>query len=107
MNKPSFYRNDNERLIKSAIDKLYNDYVGGEENHYLDTGERYYHFTEQSLIDTIVDELLKAKDYVELENSIYVLEAKHIHFIGKERLTELTKHRVQFRHRKEGWEWEN
>ena len=44
--KESFYKNDNERVIKLAIDNLYNDYVGGEENHYLDHNERYFNFTE-------------------------------------------------------------
>lgn len=105
--KTNFYKNDNERMLKLAIDKLYNDYVGGEENHYLDYDERYFNFTEDSLIETITKELLTAKDYVELENSINVLEAKHIRFMGAKRVREIVEHRVKFRHVKEGWCFED
>lgn len=104
-NKTSFYKTFEEKLVKLAIDKFYNDYVGGEENHYLDTGERCFNFTEESLIETIETELLKAEKYIWLDNG-YVLEAKHIRFIGKQRIHELVSHRVSFRHNKEGWEWE-
>ena len=37
----------------------------------------------------------------------FVLEAKHVRFIGKQRINEIVDHRVKFRHKKEGWEWEN
>ena len=103
----SFYKSEHERLLKRAVDKLYNDYVGGEENHYLDYDERYFNFTEDSLIETITDELLKTKDYVRLENSVFVLEAKHIRFMGKQRVREIVEHRVKYRHEKEGWIFEN
>lgn len=104
--KQSFYRNDNERMIKLAVDKLYNDYVGGEENHYLDYHERYFNFTEQSLIETITKELLQEKKVVWLDNG-FGLESKHIRFVGKERLHEIVEHRVKFRHGKEIWIFEN
>ena len=91
-------------MLAKAVDKLYNDYVGGEENHWLDTGgERYFNFTEESLIETITNEILKTKDYIRLENSWWVLEAKHIRFMGKERVKEIVAHRVAYRHKKEGW----
>jgi len=105
--KPSFYKSEHERLLKSAVDKLYNDYVGGEENHYLDCDERYFNFTEQSLIETITKEIMRAEKYVELEDSLYVLEAKHIHFMGKKRVKEIVEHRVKYRHQKEGWCFED
>ena len=105
--KESFYKSEHERLLKLAVDKLYNDYVGGEENHYLDNDERYFNFTEESLIDTITNDLLKEKDYVRLENSVWVLEAKHIRFMGKKRVREIVEHRVKFRHNKESWCFEN
>ena len=105
--KESFYKTENERLLKLAIDKIYNDYVGGEENHYLDYNERYFNFDEASLIDTITNEILREKDYLRLENSIYVLEAKHIRFMGEKRVREIVEHRVKFRHNKEGWCFEN
>lgn len=105
--KESFYKTEHEKLLKLAVDKLYNDYVGGEENHYLDNDERYFNFTEESLIDDITNDLLKEKDYVRLENSVWVLEAKHIRFMGKKRVREIVEHRVKFRHNKEGWCFEN
>ena len=106
MMKESFYKNTNERLLKLAIDKIYNDYVGGEENHYLDYDERYFNFTEESLIDTITHELTREKRQLFLDNG-FVIEAKHIRFIGKERIKEIVDHRVKFRHNKEGWCFEN
>ena len=104
-NKESFYKTFEEKLVKGAVDKIYNDYVGGEENHWLDHQERYFNFNEEELIKIIIDELLKAEKYLWLENGL-ALEAKHIRFIGKQRITEIVKHRVQFRHNKEGWVWE-
>ena len=103
--KESFYKTFEEKLVKCAIDTIYNDYVGGEENHYLDTGERYFNFTEESLIEIINDRLLKEKKYIWLDNGM-TLESKHIRFIGKTRINELVTHIVQYRHNKEGWEWE-
>lgn len=104
-NKQSFYKTTEERILKLAVDKFYNDYVGGEENHWLDTGERYFNFTEEELIETITNEILKEKRYVLLDNG-WALEAKHIRFIGKQRVREIVDHRVKFRHNKEGWYWE-
>jgi len=103
--KESFYKNENEHYIKWAVDKLYNDYVGGEENHWLDTGERCYGFTEDSLIKTITDEILKTKSVLWLENGLGV-EAKHIRFVGKKRVAEIVEHRVKHRRNKEGWIFE-
>lgn len=105
MEKQSFYKTFEEKLLKLAVDKFYNDYVGGEENHWLDNNERYFNFTEDSLIKTIIDEILKEKNYIWLDNG-FALEAKHIRFIGKARVSEIVEHRVKFRHNKEGWEWE-
>lgn len=104
-NKQSFYKTLEEKLVKLAIDKLYNDYVGGEENHWLDHNERYFNFTEEQLINDIAKEILTEKNYIWLDNG-FVLEAKHIRFIGKARINELVEHRVKFRHNKEGWRWE-
>lgn len=100
--KESFYKNENERYIKWAVDKLYNDYVGGEENHWLDTGERYFNFTEDSLIETITNEILKTKNVLWLENGLGV-EAKHVRFVGKKRVAEIVEHRVKFRHSNDRW----
>lgn len=104
--KESFYKTFEEKLLKMAVDHYYNDYVGGEENHYLDCEERYFNFTEESLIETITNEILKEKYQIWLENG-WAIEAKHIRFIGKERVREIVDHRVKFRHNKEGWCFEN
>lgn len=100
--KPSFYKNSNEMLLKLAVDKLYNDYVGGEENHFLDHQERYFNFTEKSLIEDISKEILTAKNLLWLENG-GAIEAKHVRFIGEKRIKEIVEHRVKYRHKKEGW----
>ena len=104
--KPSFYKSFEERLIKSAVDYLYNEYVGGEENHWLDHGERYYNFDEKELCDLILERLLTEKHHLWLEDG-FAIESKHIRFVGKQRVSEIVNHRVEFRHNKEGWEWEN
>ena len=89
-----------------AVDYIYNDYVGGEENHYLDHDERYFNFTEDTLIDTIYKELMSKEGFLFLENG-FVIEAKHIRFVGSQRLKEIVEHRVKYRHKKEGWCFEN
>lgn len=104
--KQSFYKTNEEKILKGAVDKLYNDYVGGEENHWLDYGERYFNFTEESLIEDITNEILSEKNVLWLECGI-ALEPKHVRFIGKVRVKEIVDHRVKYRHNKEGWEWEN
>ena len=105
MTKQSFYKTFEEKLLKNAVDTFYNDYVGGEENHWLDYKERYFNFTEESLIEDITNDILKEKKYILCDNGLF-LEAKHIRFMGKQRVEEIVKHRVQFRHNKECWAWE-
>lgn len=100
--KPTFYKNSNEMLLKLAVDKLYNDYVGGEENHFLDHQERYFNFTEDSLIETITSDILREDQQLWLENG-GAIEPKHVRFIGEKRIKEIVAHRVKFRHEKEGW----
>ena len=102
--KQSFYKTWEEKLLRGAVDKYYNDYVGGAENHYLDEDEKPS-FTEKELIEIISNRITKEEKYIWLDNGL-VLEAKHIRFIGKVRINEIVDHRVKFRHNKEGWLWE-
>lgn len=103
--KEKFYKTFEEKLVKGVVDCLYNDEIGGRENHYYDTNE-LLPITEEELINQIVETLMKSK-YTLWTESGYGLEPRHIRFIGKARIIEIVKHRVQFRHTKETWEWEN
>lgn len=103
--KTSFYKTEHERMLKSCIDKVYNDEIGGNENAMWD-GNEYTAWTEENLINYIV-EYFMTKKYLELEDSWEVLEGKHIRFMGKQRVHEIVEHRVKYRHEKEGkWKWE-
>ena len=105
-NKISYYKTKEERLLKGVIDNLFNEYIGGNENAYMD-GVEYHPYTEEELIDVIVNEILTCDTYLNIENSWEVLEPKHIRFIGKTRVKEIVEHRVNYRHIHEGkWEWE-
>ena len=104
--KESFYRTFEEKMLKRAIDKIYNDEIGGNENACMD-GHEYYAWEEGELIDWIVTAILTAEEPLELEDSLMMLEPKHIRFIGTKRVTEIVDHRVKYRHTREGqWEWE-
>ena len=105
--KESFYKTHEEKLLARAVDYMYNWAIGGNENDMLD-GNEYHAWKEDELIYSIIDDILSCRTYLEIENSWEVLEAKHIRFMGKERVREIVTHRVQFRHTKEGnWLWEN
>lgn len=101
----SFYKNTREQMLALAVDKLYNDEIGGNENSMMD-GNEYYAWKEDELVDSIYHEVM-SKPYLELGDSWDLLEAKHIHFIGKKRVREIVDHRIKYRHAKEGsWLWE-
>ena len=105
-NKESFYKSFHEKLVAKIVDHHYNDEIGGRENHYLDTGEMLP-ITEEQLVAYIVRYITTCKTVLWTESG-YGLEAKHIRFMGKERITEIVKHRVAVRHKKDGaWIWEN
>lgn len=104
--KERFYKTPHEAKLKLAIDKIYNDYIGGDENAMMD-GEEYNAWTEETLIDQITKEILSETNYLDLEDTWEVLEAKHVRFMGEKRVREIVEHRVQVRHSKEGkWAWE-
>lgn len=100
-----FYKTTQEFILAGVVDRIYNDEIGGRENHFYDTGEMLP-ITEEELVNRIVNDILKTKVVLWTERG-YGLEPKHIRFMGKDRVTEIVKYRVSTRHKKEGrWEWE-
>ena len=104
--KQSFYKTFEEKLLAHAVDYLYNEYVGGNENHFLDTRELLYNFDEKELTEIILKEILETKTQIWLDNGLFV-EPKHLRFMGKKRIKEIVDHRVEVRHTREPWYWEN
>lgn len=96
---------DEKKLFK-VVDCMYNDYIGGNENA-MEDGAEYHPFTEQELIETITNDILTEKNYLSIEGSWEVLEAKHVRFMGEAKVKEIVTARVMARHMTEGkWEWE-
>lgn len=105
-NKQSFYKTFEEKKLKKVVDYFYNMYIGGSENALLDNDD-YRAWTEANLINEIKTSILSEKYYLHLEDSLEVLEAKHVRFMGEKRVTEIVEHRVKFRHESDGlWTWE-
>ena len=103
--KESFYKTDKEILLAQVVDSMYNDEIGGRENHYMDTGEKLP-ITEEELIRMVVCDILKSRTILWTEHG-YGIEPKHVRFIGKKRVTEIVEHRIKYRHQKEGkWMFE-
>ena len=95
-----------EQKLLRAIDKIYNDEIGFNENAFYD-GSDYHAWKEEDLIKHIVYSILIEPNYLELEDSWEVLEAKHVRFLGKEAVEYITFGRVHSRHQSEGkWVWE-
>lgn len=96
-----------EKQLILAIHKLYNDYVGWNENAYLDGDEEHFRpFTLDQLIEWITSDILNEKNYLELEGSFEVMEAKHARFYGKDFLKNLVTAICASRKNEESWEWE-
>ena len=104
--KESFYKTTDESILAKVVDRIYNDEIGGRENHYMDTDEKLP-ITEEELIDMAVFEILKSTTVLWTEDG-YGIEPKHVRFIGKKRVTEIVEHRIKYRHQKEGkWMFED
>lgn len=104
--KESFYKTTEETILAGVVDRIYNDEIGGRENHYMDTNEKLP-ISEEELIQMAVSEILKSRTTLWTERG-YGIEPKHVRFIGKERVTEIVEHRIKYRHRKEGkWIFED
>lgn len=97
----------NEKQLIFAIHKLYNDYVGWNENAYLDGDEEHFKpFTLNELVEWITSDILNEKDYLELEDSFETMEAKHNRFYGKDFIKQLVTIICETRRNEESWEWE-
>lgn len=101
-----FYKTTDETILAGVVDRIYNDEIGGRENHYMDTNEKLP-ITEEELIHMAICDILKSKTILWTERG-YGIEPKHIRFIGKERVSEIVEHRIKYRHQKEGkWMFED
>lgn len=103
--KESFYKTAKEATLADVVDSIYNDEIGGRENHYLDTDEMLP-ISEEELINRASREILSTKTILWTERG-FGIEPKHIRFMGKERVIEIVEHRIKYRHKKDGkWIWE-
>ena len=103
----NFYRTNEEKMLAKVVDRFYEDEIECNENA-LQDGDSYTAWTEPDFINYVVEEVLKEQKYLRLSwaNHI-VLEAKHIRFMGAERVREIVTHRIQYLHNKDGqWMWE-
>ena len=104
--KEQFYKTNEEKLLKGAVDYMFNDEIGCNENAFLD-GDDFHAWGEEELIDYIVWSTLVARSPLRIEESWMCLEPRHIRFIGGTRVREIVEHRVKYRHQTEGpWLWE-
>lgn len=104
--KESFYKTADEKLLARAVDQLYNDEIGCNENSMMD-GHEYYAWQENELIEWISSEIIKGDRWLELPDTLVELEPKHFRFMSAKRIREIVDHRVKYRHTREGqWEWE-
>ena len=95
-----------KELLIGVVDYFYNEYIGGNENDYLD-GKEYYPYTNEELIEAIVSEIMNEPGYLNIEDSKCMVEAKHLRFLGKDYINAIVTGRVYARHFDEGkWEWE-
>lgn len=93
------------QLVK-VVDCMYNDQIGGNENAMLD-GVDYYAWKLEELIDWITDQITNAEGYLEMEDTMEMVEARHFRFLGKEEIKTVVTARCNYRKQKEGrWEWE-
>ena len=83
-----------EQMIRRYTTDRYHWIVGGWINEYSDNGCVEGTLTIENLIEEISDDLLKAKRNIRLECGL-MLEPKHIRFIGKERVIEIVRKRVE------------
>ena len=94
-----------KQLLK-VVDHEYNDYIGGDENAMMD-GNEYHPWTLEELIDVITNNITESDDYLEMEDTCEVVEAKHFRFLGKERIKALVTGRCYARKQEDGkWMWE-
>ena len=95
-----------EVLVGRYAKDQYNDIIGGLENQFADEGKIDEVVTVDSLAEGIIDELMRSKRHIRLECGI-CLEPKHIRFLGKEKVSQIVRDRVNKLYQKDGcWAWE-
>lgn len=93
------------KCLWKIITYYYNEYIGGNENAFLD-GNEYTPFTEEQLIETITKEIM-TNDLLPMEDSFYCIEGKHIRFMGRKFIKSCVYAECHRRHEEDGlWEWE-
>lgn len=97
------------KMVRAAIIETRNDIIGGIENSYLDYSEEEFidlyngRPTKESIINTIYRQLTSSK-YIVLQNGLCV-EAKHIKFLGKEKIMEMITELVEKDIVRNNYEW--
>ena len=97
------------KLVRMAIIEIRNDIIGGIDNSYADnTEEEFLELyngkpTKESIINTIYRQLITSKSVV-LQNGLCV-EAKHIKFLGKEKIIEIITELVEKDIARYNYEW--
>ena len=97
------------KLVRMAIIEIRNDIIGGIDNSYSDyTEEEFLELyngrpTKESIINTIYRQLITSK-FIVLQNGLCV-EAKHIKFLGKEKIMEIITELVEKDFARYNYEW--
>lgn len=84
--------------------------IGGYENSYLDEGDEfeYKNLSKQDFVNRIYRILMTGKEcYIYSPVKDYILEKKHIKFLGKQYLMDLIEKLVEKDYRKNGWKFPN
>ena len=70
-------------------------------------GNEYHPFTIEELIETITEDIITCDGYLEMEDTMEVVEAKHFRFLGSETIKAVVTGVCLGRKQEEGkWEWE-
>lgn len=104
---------EDEKNVCRFIRKRWNEDIGGMENwlwdHDFSTIKeellRDHLITRKEESETILNELLKTKGYVRYDNFGHAIDAKHIRFIGKDRLRKIIDTRIEFCLKKDGCQY--
>lgn len=97
------------KLVRAAIIEIRNSVIGEIDNSYSDyTSEKFLELyngkpTKDSIINTIYKQLINSK-FVVLQNGLCV-EAKHIKFIGKEKIMKIITELVEKDIARYNYEW--
>lgn len=109
-------RSFNEKIIRQAICDFRDEFVGGQENAYMDMGEEEYLATYGVLTNTEVEaniyyELMCGKGNVIWTHKGLCIEKKHVKFLGSDYIRAMIRDRVKYDYDKNGWslpcKWED